>query len=253
MDLKVSIVTVTYNEAMVLPYALDSVRRQTYNNIEHIVVNGNSTDNTEEVVRGYDKVTLYNREPQGVYDALNYGLSKCTGDIVGFVHGNDSMASDNVVQKVVDAFAEDPELDFVYGDLQYVAPVSHRRGRIYHADRFVPKQLLGGMAPPHPTLYMRRRTAERVGPYSTEYRNAADFEMWIRLFKDKELKYRYLPELLAEMTTGGRSTRWRARLFYNNIEKLRALHRNHLPANPIRLAMKYVYVVRDAFSDIFNG
>ena len=77
--------------------------------------------------------------------------------------------------------------------------------------------------------------------------------MWIRLFKDKSLKYKYIPELIAEMTTGGLSTRWRARLFYNNIEKLRVLHRNGLPANPIRLGMKYLYVIRDAISDIFNG
>lgn len=253
MDLKVSIVTVTYNEADVLPFALDSVKGQTYGNIEHIVVNGNSTDHTEAVVAKYPNIKLFNLEPRGVYDALNFGLSQCTGDIVGFVHGNDAIASDNVIALIAKEFADDPELDFVYGDMQYIAPKTHRRGRIYHADRFVPSQLLGGMAPPHPTLYMRRSAFERVGQYNTQFRNAADFEMWIRLFSDKSLKNKYIPELIAEMTTGGRSTRWRARLFYNNIEKLRALRLNHLPANPIRLAMKYVYVMRDAFSDIFNG
>lgn len=253
MDLTVSIVTVTYNEADVLAFALDSVWRQTYRHIEHIVVNGNSTDHTEDVVAKYPNIKLLRREPRGVYDALNFGLSHCTGDIVGCVHGNDALASDNVISLIAKQFAKDPELDFVYGDMQYIAPKTHRRGRIYHADRFVPTQLLGGMAPPHPTLYIRRSVAQRIGLYNTDFRNAADFEMWIRLFKDKSLKYKYIPELIAEMTTGGRSTRWRARLFYNNIEKLRALRLNNLPANPIRLAMKYVYVVRDAFSDIFNG
>ncbi len=253
LKLKVSIVTVTYNEAKMLHYALDSVKEQTYRHIEHIVVDGNSTDKTKKIVSRYRRIKFYSREPLGVYDALNYGLKQCTGDIVGFVHGSDALASDTVISKVVKAFEADPELDFVYGDLQYVEPVTRRRGRIYHADRFEPHQLIGGMAPPHPTLYMRRRTAEYIGEYSTDYPIAGDFDMWIRLFKDKSLKYKYIPELIAKMTTGGLSTRWRARLFYNNIEKLRVLHHNGLPANPIRLGMKYLYVIRDAISDIFNG
>lgn len=243
--MKISIVTVTRNEAKELRHALESVRNQHYADIEHIVVDGQSTDDTVEVVREFPSVRLVSREPAGVYDALNYGMEISTGDIFGFVHGNDAMPAVPVLETVRKVFEEDPDLDFIYGDMRYVRPSTHRHVRIYYAGRFVPRQLLGGMAPPHPTLYMRREVFDRIGPYRLDLPCAADFDMWIRLFGDKSLKSRYIPMIMAEMSTGGRSTAFNARLIYNNIEKLTALHRNGLPANPLRLCQKYLIVLRD--------
>ena len=242
--MKISIVTVTLNEADALRHALSTVAAQHYPDLEHIVVDGHSRDHTISVVARYPHVKLIQRAPVGVYDALNYGMSMATGDILGFVHGNDAMPP-GVLATVAGEFDADPDLDFIYGDLRYIKPVTRRHVRIYYAGKFNPRQLPGGMAPPHPTLFMRRRVFEKIGPYRLDLPCAADFEMWIRLFSDKTLKYKYIPRVMAEMTTGGRSSSPAARLISNNIEKLAALDINRLPANPIRLVQKYLIVLRN--------
>lgn len=249
----ISIITATIDGEKSLDYTLGSVRSQTYPHIEHVVVDGNSTDRTAEIVAGYPGVRLLLRDRMGVYDALNYGVANTTGEVFGFVHGNDALADDHVIEIIAEAFASDPELDFVYGDLRYVSPRTHRPGRIYHAEDFEPSNLLGGVYPPHPTLYIRRSTALRIGEYAEDYRIGGDFDMWIRLFGDKTLKYRYLPHILVNMSTGGLSSKWKSRLYINNVEKLRALRRNGLPANPLRLLMKYLVVARDYLLDFKNG
>lgn len=243
--MKISIVTVTLNEAPRLLGALQSVADQNYHDLEHIVVDGFSTDATPRLAEAFPNVKLIQRKPAGVYDALNEGFAVATGDIFGLVHGNDSMPSSDVLHRVAKEFADDPTLDFVYGDLRYVHPVSHRYARTYYAGRFKPGQLRGGMAPPHPTLFIRREAFRRVGNYRLDLTNAADFEMWIRLFNDKSLHYKYIPAVLAEMSTGGRSATWKARLMLNNREKLRALRLNNIRTSPLRLVQKYLIVIRD--------
>ncbi len=250
--MKVSIITATIDGEKSLGYTIGSVQAQTYPDIEHVVVDGNSTDRTAEIVRSYEGVRLLLRDRMGVYNALNFGIRNTTGDIFGFVHGNDALASPDVISRVVEAFEADPELDFVFGDLRYVSPRNHKPGRIYHAEDFSTEQLIGGVCPPHPTLYIRRTTADRIGEYAENYRIGADFDMWIRLFcAEPPLKYRHLPLIMVNMTTGGLSTKWRSRLYTNNIEKLRALRANGKPANPLRLFLKYFKVARDSIKDFF--
>lgn len=245
--MKISIVTVTLNEAEALRHALQSVENQHYQPLEHIVVDGNSTDETDSVVAAFPHVRMVKRKPTGVYDALNYGFELATGDILGFVHGNDALPDHDVLHRVAKEFADDPCLDFVYGDMRYVKPVSHRHVRVYYAGDFEPSQLFGGMAPPHPTLFIRRSVYNRVGPYRLDMRCAADFEYWVRLFNNKSLKYKYLPMIMAEMSTGGQSTSPMSRLLFNNFEKLAAFRHNNLPANPLKLAYKYFVVFKNIF------
>lgn len=246
--MKISIVTVTRNDGQCLERALQSVGMQIYPDVEHIVVDGN--DAPEAVrkstsrVKTVEDLKVLRHEPHGVYEALNFGFANATGDVIGLVHGNDALASARSLQYVADAFEVDPKLDFIYGDMLYVHK-NYAPFRVYHADNFDPRQLLGGMAPPHPTMFMRREVFERVGDYALDLPNAADFEMWIRLFNDRTLHYRYVPKVLANMTTGGRSARLSARLFTNNAEKIKALRRNNLPANYFRLLQKYVLILRD--------
>ncbi len=246
--MKISIVTVTLNEAEALRHSLASVAAQGYPDLEHIVVDGHSTDNTASVVAEFPGVKFAQLEPNGTYDALNYGFILCSGDILGFIHGNDAMAHGKVLNTIAKEFEADPDLEFIYGDMRYVKPVTYKHVRIYYAGKFKPSNLLGGIAPAHPTLYIRRRVWEKIGKYRLDFPKAADFEMWIRLFKDKSLKYKYLPLVIAEMTTGGRSTMWSARLLTNNVEKWKALKLNGMPANPFRLLAKYIYVLRNLIS-----
>ncbi|MDO4320345.1 MAG: glycosyltransferase family 2 protein [Bacteroidales bacterium] len=248
----ISIITATIDGERSLDYTLGSVSSQTYRDIEHLVVDGYSTDRTADIVARYPGVRMISRDRMGVYDALNFGVANTSGEIFGFLHCNDALASDDVIEAVAKAFADDPDLDFVYGDLQYVSPSTHRLGRIYHAEAFESSQLLGGVCPPHPTLYIRRSTAERIGEYVEDYRICGDFDMWLRLFGDKSLRCRYLPMIMVNMSTGGLSTRLRSRLYTNNVEKLKALRRNGLPAKPLLLLHKYLIVARDYVSDFIR-
>ena len=248
--MKISVVTITADGAGELSKTMASVHSQTHKDIEHLAVDGFSNDGTTDVVAAYPRARLYQRERKGLYDALNHGLHLATGDVVGMVHCGDVLASQNVLAEVAEAFERDAELDFLYGDMRYFNPRSGRRGRIYHAGNFIPAQLTAGMTPPHPTLYVRRHVIERVGDYALDYYIGADIEMWIRLFTDTSLKYRYLPMVMVEMATGGRSTSFKGRLYINNVEKLKALRAHGLPANPLCLAKKYWWTIRDIFLDL---
>lgn len=239
----ISVVTATIAADEALRISLASVAGQSHRDIEHIVVDGSDGGEAQRIVALFDGIKYIRRERRGVYDALNAGLAATTGDIIGLVHGSDRLASPEVLARVAEAFEADPQLDFVYGDLQYVRPGTYAPRRIYHAASFRPGHVVYGMTPPHPTLYMRRRVFEKIGYYSTDYVIGGDIDMWIRLFADTSLRFRYLPMIMVHMPTGGLSTTLRARLYTNNHEKLKALRTNGLPASPVRLAGKYFMVI----------
>ena len=242
--MKVSVITVTIDSDRVLKATVESVSAQTYPDIEHIIVDGIG----ERFSGGI--TSTYHLEPNGVYDALNFGISHANGDIIGILHGGDRFASTEIIEKVAEAFNADPSLDFIFGDIRFYNQSTGKPGRIYHAGRFTPRHLTYGMAPPHPSLYIRRQAAGRIGPYRTDFRLAADLDMWMRLFADTSLKSKYIPEIFVEMSSGGASTSLRNRLFANNREKLKALRLNGFSPNPLRLLAKYFFVLRDAFSDL---
>jgi len=248
--MKISVVTITADGADLLDVTMQSVACQTYGDVEHIVVDGMSHDATDRIVATYPGAKLIKHERRGLYNALNCGFCHATGDVVGMVHCGDALASPDVLGVVASAFEADRSLDFLYGDLQYVKPYTRKKCRIYHASKFTPDLLMAGITPPHPTLYVRRRVVDKVGYYAEDYYIGADTDMWIRLFTDKALRYRYLPMIMVEMATGGRSTSLKGRLYLNNVEKLKALRANGLPANPLRLAGKYWWSVRDIFLDM---
>ncbi len=242
--MKVSIVTITRKDGERLAYSLESVRRQTHPDVEHIIVDGNPGDEALPLLARYPGVRVIRRKPAGVYDAMNCGLAAATGQVLGFVHGSDQLGGDDVLARVAATFESDPDLDFVFGDLMFIRPRSRRPVRLYSADKYDPARILDGIVPPHPTLFVRRRVLDKVGYYVTDMSITGDYDMWIRLFSDRSLHYRYIPATLSMMTLGGLSTKFTSRLFVNNIQKLKVLRRHNLPANPLRLARKYVYVLK---------
>lgn len=240
--MKISIVTVTIDSDAVLNKTVESVRHQSHVDIEHIVIDGNKN---RKIPRGLVGNLIYH-EPKGIYEAINFGLTQTTGEVVGLLHGGDAFASSIILETVSKAFEEDPALDFVYGDIVFVSRQSNRDGRIYHALNFRPSHLAFGMAPPHPSLYIRRKAMEKIGKYNEEFKLAADLDMWMRIFADKSLKGRYLPEIFVRMSTGGASTSLKGRLYANNREKLMALRLNGFSPNPLKLLLKYILIARDA-------
>lgn len=245
--MKISVITPTYNEGATVEATIASVAAQTYKDVEHIIVDGYSDDATSEILDFAVGIRAFKRERRGVYDALNFGLEQANGDVIGLLHGNDKFSSPHILEAVAKAFEDDPELDFIYGNVKFVNPSSGRVVRRYNCSDFRPSQVLYGFYPPHPSLYVRRRVYEKVGPYTTKYVTCGDFDMWVRLFLVERLRYRYLDLDMVTMSPGGLSWSLRARLWYNTYDRLRVLRDHGFAANPLRLLKKYWIMYKTSY------
>lgn len=224
----ISVVTATWNCMQALPTCLASLHGQTHKRWQHVVVDGGSTDGTLEVLaqqRAHIDV-LISEPDQGIYDALNKGISKSTGDVVGFLHADDFLADEAVLARIAAAF-EDPRVQAVYGDLDYVRKAHPDQiVRHWRAGEFDRQQLGRGWMPPHPTLYVRRHWYAQLGGFDLNYRIAADYDSVLRLFSNPGFETRYIPEVLVRMRVGGASNRSLAAIWRKSREDLHALRKN---------------------------
>lgn len=239
--MKVSIITVAYNAAASIADTLRSVASQTYDDVEHIVVDGASKDGTQEVVARYgERVARFISEPdRGIYDAMNKGVALASGEVVCFLNADDVYAHDGVIAEVVDAM-QIQELDALFGDAVFYRPEAPERlVRHYRSGRFRPSRIAWGWMPAHPAMFLRRQIFDRVGLFRTDYRIAGDFEFVARAFHRGELTYQHLPQVLVKMRTGGVSTSgWRNTLLLNR-EVLRACRENDISTNWLKILTKY--------------
>jgi len=224
---KISIVTAVYDRAETIGDAIRSVQSQSYEDVEHLIVDGASQDGTLEVVEALrtPAMRVVSEPDDGIYDALNKGLRLAGGDVLGLVHSDDVLADDAVLADVAEAFA-DPAVDAVYGDLEYVAADAPERVvRYWRAGEYTRARLRRGWMPPHPTLFVRRQVVERHGAYDTSYRIAADYDVVLRWF-GAGIEVRYLPRVLVRMRLGGESNASFGRLLRKSAEDYRALRRS---------------------------
>ena len=239
--MRISIITVAYNAARTIADTLESVAAQTHPEIEHIVVDGASTDGTLDVIeRHHDKLTKVISEPdRGIYDAMNKGIRVATGDVIGFLNADDVFAQKNVLAMVAEIMKRE-HLDALFGDVEFFRPDNPGRTiRRYSSAHFRPDRIAWGWMPAHPALFVRREVFQRVGVFRTDYRIAGDFEFVARAFGKNTLRYRHLPEVLVRMRTGGISTAgWRNTLLLNR-EVLRACRENGIPTNMLKILSKY--------------
>lgn len=226
--MRISVVTVVYNRAATIGEAIDSVGAQTWGDLEHIVQDGGSVDGTIEIIRARagPNARLVSEPDAGIYDAINRGIARATGEVIGLMHSDDVFAHAHVLEKVAAAF-RNPEVDGVYGDLQYVAVSdSQRLIRHWRSGEYTPSLLKRGWMPPHPTLYLRREVFDRYGLYDTSFRIAADYDAMLRYLVKGKIKLAYIPEVLVRMRLGGESNRSLARILLKSREDLRALRNN---------------------------
>lgn len=205
MSLRISVITAVFNRASTLEECLRSVQSQHWSEIEHIVIDGGSTDGSMDIVRRHRAHLghVVSEPDRGVYDALNKGLAAARGDVVGFLHADDTYASAHSLAAVARAF-EDPRIEAVYGDLVYVSKDDNSRiVRYWQAGAFQRQRLTQGWMPPHPTFYVRRSVYERLGGFDTRYRIAADYDNMLRLLWHGKLQTAYIPQVLVRMRTGG--------------------------------------------------
>lgn len=239
--MKVSVITVCYNSARTLERALQSVAEQDWPTVEHIVIDGASTDKTKEILERFQSRLAYlvSEPDKGIYDAMNKGLAHATGDIICFLNADDYYASTNVLSMVASQMRDD-NLDALMGDVEFFHEGNiSRTVRRYRSDRFHPRRLAWGWMPAHPALFLRKEVVQRVGWFKTDYRIAGDFEFIVRAFHGHLLRYRHFPDVFVRMQTGGVSTAgWRAKIRLNQ-EVLRACRENGLHTNLLKILSKY--------------
>lgn len=226
--MKVSIITVVYNNETTIAEAITSVLDQTYKHIEYIVVDGASKDRTVEIIKGFaDRIDTFVSEPDhGIYDALNKGVRLATGDIVAILHSDDLYAENDTVEKVVAKFQEG--VDGIYGDLVYVMKNDPAKVfRYWRGREYKPELLVQGWMPAHPTLFLRREVYERFGGFDTGFKIAADYDFILRVFSGN-VNIRYLPELVYKIRLGGASNKSIGNIVKKSREDLRALRKNRV-------------------------
>lgn len=229
--MKVSIITATYNSASTIKDTLESVNVQTHPDIEHIIVDGASKDDTLDIVKKYGKrVAMVISEPdKGIYDAMNKGILAATGDLIGILNSDDFFASPDVIRRIVEEFEKDSSLEGVYTNLYYVkhnAP--NMIVRHWISKPFKEKSFFRGWHPPHPTLYLRCEVYEKYGKFNLDFRLAADFELMLRFFEKYKIKTKYINYTSIRMRLGGATSKNWVNIKNQNIECIQAFKFNGL-------------------------
>jgi glycosyltransferase len=227
--MKISIITVCYNSEKTIYDAINSINLQTYPNIEHVFIDGLSTDETLDVIKINSKRDniIISEPDKGIYDALNKGILNATGDIIGFLHSDDVLNESNTIEDIVNTFNIE-SVDGVYGDLLYVDKQNiNKIIRNWKSCIFEKELLNKGWMPPHPTLFLKKNIYHKYGLFDLNYSISSDYEFILRIFKNKSLKFTYIPNVISKMRIGGASNRNIKNIINKTIEDYRALKSNN--------------------------
>ncbi|MGO3738505.1 MAG: glycosyltransferase family 2 protein [Marinomonas foliarum] len=242
-----SVITVSYDSSNFIASAIESVASQKNVDIEYIIIDGNSKDNTVSIIQSYDdKVTKFISEPdKGIYDAMNKGLSLASGDVIGILNSDDFYPDSDVIAQVAQAFEQNPNVDMVLGNVDFVkadnlsSPV-----RFYSSFSFSPWKMRFGFMPAHPSAFIKRSAYEKVGSYALGYKIGADFEWFVRALMVQGLSYVKLNRTLVRMREGGVSTSGLKSYWLSSKEQLQALRNNGVYSNWLfvltRLPIKFL-------------
>ena len=222
--LKISIITVCYNAAHTLPDTIHSVASQDYPNIEHIVVDGGSTDGTLTIIANAPSVTRFVSEPdKGIYDAMNKGIAMATGDVIGTLNADDFYATPSAIDAVAKSFL-DTQIDACFADLVYVdTNDTNQIIRYWKSSPFQPGAFKLGWMPAHPTFFVRSSIYKKYGVFDLRYQLAADMQLLFRLLEKHKINTVYLPKVLIKMRMGGATNKSIKNIFEQNREILSVL------------------------------
>jgi glycosyltransferase involved in cell wall biosynthesis len=236
----VSIITVVFNNSDYIRDAIESVVSQSYPLIEYIVIDGGSTDGTIEVIKEYqDKISVFISEiDNGIYDALNKGITHASGDVVAILHSDDQFCDANVVSNMVLHMSQ-TDSEFCFSDLVHVDSLSGKVSRYYMANFFKQWMFRIGWMPPHPTCFIKRSLFDEFGMYSTDYKIAGDFDLLVRFFYGRKIRWSYLDQITVKMSPGGTSNSgWQSnRIIFNEIS--RSLKSNGIWSLPVFQLARY--------------
>lgn len=238
--MKISVITVCYNAAFTIESSILSVMKQDYENVEYIVIDGGSVDGTINIIKRYRAhISCFISEPdQGIYDAINKGIQKASGEVIGLLHANDCFAANNVLSTIAKSFRE-KKIDAVYGNLVFY----NAKGKIVRIWKSRPGRRLLlelGWMPPHPTVYVRREIYNRYGNYRLDFGTAADYELILRFFYRHKIKTHYVDCVFIKMLTGGISNKSILNHVTGNINDFKAMKKHGLFAPFIAVFFKPV-------------
>lgn len=238
--MKISLITITYNSGATLKDTIESVVNQTYPNIEYIIVDGGSGDNTMAIVDSYaGKISkVVSEKDRGLYDALNKGIAMATGDVIGIIHSDDFYTENTVIEKIAAAISESGA-DAAYADLYYVDKNDTALiFRKWKSGQYRHGMFLKGWMPPHPTFFARKECYEKFGSFNMSLVSSADYELMLRFIHKHRIRLAYLPEFIIKMRVGGKSNVSLKNRIRANQEDRRAWKINGLKPGPLTLYMK---------------
>lgn len=238
--MRFSIITVTYNSASTLEQTILSVIGQTYPNLEYIIVDGKSTDETLEIIKKYQhKISkIVSETDQGLYHAINKGIDLATGDVVGIIHSDDFYIDSGVIQKYADTFLK-TGADSVYGDLYYIDKNDTEKIiRKWKSGEHTAHSFINGWMPPHPTFFVKKEVYQKFGKFNLEFKSAADYELMLRFIQKNRISISYLPEYTVKMRVGGKSNVSLRNRILANLEDRRAWKINGLKPRFYTLFLK---------------
>ena len=249
MSTKISIITVTRNSAETIEDTILSVAGQSYPHVEHIVIDGASTDDTMGIINWHiDKFHKVVSEPDGgIYEAMNKGIHLATGDVVGFLNADDVYSDANVLGVIANAF-EDATVSACYGDLVYVDKSLSRIVRYWKSQPYQYGLFEKGWMPAHPTFFVRRTIFERCGDFDISFQLQSDFDLTMRFLSICKIQSVYLPKVLVKMRIGGATNRSVTNVIKGNIEAYRICRKNGLRVSPFFIITKILSRVPQFFS-----
>ena len=227
--MKISLITVSYNSENTIETTFKSVIDQTYSNIEYIVIDGGSTDNTLKIIEKYSELItiLVSEQDNGLYDAMNKGISLATGDVIGLINSDDLFCDPDALNKVAKVFKKNKTLDSVYADLFYVSQQDiNKISRRWVSG--IQRKFKYGWHPAHPTFYIKKSIYDRFGLFDLSFKLAADFEIMLRFLDKHNISTTYLKEPLVKMRLGGETNKNLKNIYLQNIECLKAFRKNKL-------------------------
>ena len=246
-DLKISLITVSFNAENTINRCIQSVLSQTFKNIEYIVIDGGSTDKTVSVIERYKPYLthLISEPDNGIYDAMNKGIRLAQGHIIGMLNADDYFADETILSTIAGVFKKNT-IDIVYGDLDYI----NKSGKVIRRWRSGEVSLINfnlGWMPAHPTFYCKRYFFEKFGSYSLHYGTAADYELMLRFLYTHKLQATYINKVIIKMENGGKSNRSLNNRVKGLFNDLKAMKHNGIPLPYVTLILKPILKLNQYF------
>jgi glycosyltransferase involved in cell wall biosynthesis len=245
--MRVSIITVAYNSASTIEETIKSVLSQEDVEIEYIIIDGGSTDNTPQIIECFkEKINIIVSEPdRGIYDAMNKGIRLASGDIIGVLNSDDIYADNQVIRDVIQQFSSNPNLDILYGNLVYVKKDNTDKVvRTWRSKSYFDTFFENGNVPPHPSLFVSSKVYEIAGSFDLQYNLAADYEFMLRVLKKSNFQSKYINRLIVKMRLGGATNRSLTNIINGNKEILQAWvnngHKAPLTLMPLRFIKRVI-------------